>query len=140
MQRQIVESYLQVHIMESAKNHLVDTTIRYQFKEKEICSYQRTLRTEEIESARRTWIKQIQSAHEETNKFKQDKERLNLQKYQHGIYVCIGRVEGDYPIYLPMNDVFSQKLVEHSHKKTLHGGVGFTITEVRRHYWIQKDK
>ena len=50
--------------------------------------------------------------------------------------MCMGRVEGDYPAYLPAKDLFSEKIVERAHLKTLHGGVGFTITEVRRKYWI----
>ena len=54
------------------------------------------------------------------------------------MYVCMGRIDEDYPIYLPTNDVFSEKLIQHSHKKTLHGGVGFTMADVRKDYWIPR--
>ncbi|XP_066921639.1 uncharacterized protein [Clytia hemisphaerica] len=50
----------------------------------------------------------------------------------------MGRIDGDYPIYLPTNDVFSEKLIQHAHKKTLHGGVGFTMADVRKDYWIPR--
>ena len=50
----------------------------------------------------------------------------------------MGRVEGNNLTYLPTNDIFSEKLIEHSHKRTLHGGVGFTMADVRQHYWIPR--
>ena len=96
------------------------------------------IQTAEMESSKYQWIKQVQSNHEQTEKFISDKERLHLQKNTSNIYVCMGRIEGDYPIYLPTNNVFSEKVVEHSHKKTLHGGVGFTMTDIRRNYWIPR--
>lgn len=96
------------------------------------------LQTEEIESAKLRWIKQTQSNHENTDKFKEDKERLNLQKDHRDVYRCMGRIEGDYPIYLPSDDLFTQRMIEHSHKRTLHGGVGFTMADMRRRYWIPR--
>ena len=39
-----------------------------------------------------------------------------------------------YPIYLPD----TQKLVHHEHLRTLHGGVGLTMTSVRRHHWVPR--
>ena len=94
------------------------------------------LNTEDIESANTYWMRRTQRNHEDTEIFREDKEKLNLQKNGQGIYVCMGRVIGDYPIYLPSKDIFSEKIVERAHMMTLHGGVGFTMTEVRRQYWI----
>ena len=96
------------------------------------------LTTEEIKSSKETWIKQVQSNHHQTEKFMKDRETLNLQKNASDMYVCMGRIDGDYPIYLPTNDVFTEKLIQHSHKKTLHGGVGFTMADVRKDYWIPR--
>ena len=95
------------------------------------------LTTEEIESAKFLWIQQVQANHELTD-FTQDKQKLNLQKNHQDVYICMGIVEGDYPFYLPTNNIFSEKLIEHSHKRTLHGGVGFTMADVRQHYWIPR--
>ena len=96
------------------------------------------LSTDEIEASNLTWIKKTQSNHENTDKFKIDNRRLNLQKNIRGVYICLGRIEGSYPIYLPADDVFTQKLVQHSHKRTLHGGVGFTMADIRRKFWIPR--
>ena len=56
----------------------------------------------------------------------------------HRIYICKGRITGDYPIYIPSNTMMSQKLVAHAHLKTLHGEVGYTTAEVRERFWIPK--
>ena len=50
----------------------------------------------------------------------------------------MGRLQGDYPIYLPSEGVFTQKLVHNAHYQTLHGGVGLTMTKVREEYWIPR--
>ena len=96
------------------------------------------LTTEEIDAAKTIWIKRTQYCHKESSKFKGDKERLNLQKDEKGIYLCMGRIEGDYPIYLPSEDLFTQRMIEYSHKRTLHGGVGLTMADIRRNYWIPR--
>ena len=96
------------------------------------------LSTNETEEANIVWIKRTQAAFENTERFHEDKERLNLQRDYRGIYVCMGRIEGEYPIYLPSKNVFSEKVVQNAHMRTLHGGAGFTITEVRRNFWIPR--
>ena len=49
-----------------------------------------------------------------------------------------GRIQGHYPIYLPDDGVFTEKLVAHFHTQTLHGGVGLTMAKVRETYWIPR--
>ena len=42
-----------------------------------------------------------------------------------------------YPVYLkPPNALLSEKLIQDAHALTLHGGVGLTMTYIRRDYWI----
>ena len=50
-------------------------------------------------------------------------EQLKLVKNRHKIYQCLGRFQGDYPIYIPRNSKLAEKIVQHFYKKTLHGGV-----------------
>ena len=71
-----------------------------------------------------------------TEKFQSDKLSLNLQENHQGILECRGRIQGDYPVYLPDKELFSEKLVAHVHKTTLHGGVGLTMAKVRERYWV----
>ena len=64
----------------------------------------------------------------------------NLVKNQHEIYQCQGRFQSDYPIYIPRNSKLAEKIVQHFHKKTLHGVIILTMTAVRDQYWIPKLK
>jgi len=45
---------------------------------------------------------------------------------------------GSYPVYLPPNALLSEKLIQDAHALTLHGGVGLTMTDIRRDYWIPR--
>ena len=44
----------------------------------------------------------------------------------------------DNPIYIPRNNKLAEKIVQHFHKKTFHGGVVLTMTIVRDQHWIPK--
>ena len=96
------------------------------------------LTTDDIERAKIYWIKQTQQEYENADQFQEDKAKLNLQLDKTGIYRCMGRIVGDYPIYLQPKDIFSEKIVEDAHLCTLHGVVGVMMTKVRRRYWIPK--
>ena len=48
------------------------------------------------------WIKREQERYSVTERFLEDQQSLNLQKNDEGIYVCRGRVQGHYPVYLPL--------------------------------------
>ena len=63
---------------------------------------------------------------------------LNLQRNDTGVLECRGRIEGQYPIFLPENSEFTRKVVEQAHVTTLHGGVASTMARVRERYWVPK--
>jgi len=92
------------------------------------------LTTDEIENATFMWIKESQKQAKRDEKFDKHSEQLNLQLDERGIYVCKGRLVGEYPIYLPTESVLTEKLVIAAHRQTLHGGVGFTMTKIREKY------
>ena len=94
------------------------------------------LTTAETENQLKFLIKRAQGDGENSDQFKEHSQRLNLQKNEEGIYVCKGRIQGDYPIYLPSNHLLSLKIVERAHLCTLHGGVGLTMSKVRDEFWI----
>ena len=62
---------------------------------------------------------------------------MNLQKNDEGIYVCKGRIQGFYPIYLPPNHL-SIKIAERAHLPPLHGGVGLTMSKARDDFFVFK--
>ena len=79
------------------------------------------LKIEEIDEQIGVWVKRVQAAYLKTEQFEEDKLRLNLQKNSRGLYECRGRIQGDYPIYLPPNSILSEKMVMAAHRRTYNG-------------------
>ena len=75
------------------------------------------LRTKEIESSEILWVKTGQTKIQDTLlEFKDDAEKLNFQLDKtRRIYICKGRITGDYPISIPSNTSMSEKLVAYAH-------------------------
>lgn len=80
------------------------------------------------------WEKQAQDRCD----LRQDRVAMNLQPDQEGLLECRGKIQGEYPIYLPDTHMFSYRVVEEAHIHTLHGGVGLTMAKVRSHFWIPR--
>ncbi|XP_028408199.1 uncharacterized protein LOC114530777 [Dendronephthya gigantea] len=96
------------------------------------------LTTEETSEQVKFWVKKIQARNEGTAKFEEDREQLNLQQNEAGVYECQGRIQGHFPIYLPDNELLTEKIVEHAHKLSCHGGVGMTMAKFREKYWTPR--
>ena len=45
---------------------------------------------------------------------------------------------GSYPIYLPRDSEFTEKLVQRIHCETLHGGIGLAMAAVRERYRVPR--
>ena len=84
--------------------------------------------SKEIQKQRTGWVKRFQARNEATKSFRDDQPRLNHQTNNNGIYECQGRLQGYYPIYLPDQERFTEKLVMDADIRTLHGGVSITFT------------
>ena len=96
------------------------------------------LTTAEIEAQTILWEKRIQERSRETSKFEEDREKLNLQPNEEGILQCRGRIQGDYPVYLPDSSLYAEKKAQQAHESTLHGGVGLTMAKIRETHWIPR--
>ena len=91
--------------------------------------------TQEIENARLWWIKRVQRESD----IEKDREQLNLQENDQEVLLCHGRIKSEDPVYLPNTSTFTEKLVQELvHLRTLHGGVGLTMTQIRKRYWVPK--
>ena len=84
------------------------------------------------------WIKRTQCDAASDDEIKKDKVNLNLQPNQNVILECRGRIEGEYPIYIPRNHPLARKLVQQAHLSTLQGRVEMTMAKIRDCYWIPK--
>ena len=96
------------------------------------------LTSSDIEVEISWWIKRVQRDIEDTIEMEKVTAQLNLQPNEEGILESRGRIEGDYPIFLPREHTFTRKLVEQAHLATLHGGVGTTMAKVIDRYWVPK--
>ena len=92
------------------------------------------LTTKETNSQRLFWEKQAQKNCD----IERDHVALNLRPNQDGILKCRGRIQGEYPVYIPETSILGLPLVEEAHQETLQGGVGLTMAKVRTRYWIPK--
>ena len=96
------------------------------------------LTTAELAEHELFWIKRAQIEGMSNTNFIVDQEQLNLQPNKYGVLECRGRLQGDYPIYLPDSVLFTAKVVQHAHVTTLHGGVSLTMTKVREKFWVPR--
>ena len=96
------------------------------------------LGTEEINDQLLFFIRKAQEQYEHTDEFKKDQLSLNLQRNKNGLYECRGRIQGSYPLYLPPTHPITERIATQCHLRTLHGGVGLTMTEIRRCYWVPR--
>ena len=92
------------------------------------------LTTEELKKQHLFWVKRAQQSCE----FEDDRLRLNLQPNSEGILECRGRIQGLYPVYLPDKHLYTRKLLHREHLRTLHRGVGMTMTSVRSNHWVPR--
>eukprot|EP00795_Rhopilema_esculentum_P001427 gene1427-15848_t len=96
------------------------------------------LSTPEIQEQITQWVKRVQSKAKSDDSFKEDEQKLNIQKNDEGILECRGRIQGQCPIYLPSDTLFTEKLVMDSHISTGHGGVSMTMSSVRERFWVPR--
>ncbi len=96
------------------------------------------LKTAEIQDQYLWWTKRAQQDAAINGEIEKSKVQLNLQLNGEGVLECRGRIDGDYPIFLPRDHLFTRKLVEQAHLTTLHGGVAMTMAKIRDHYWVPK--
>ena len=96
------------------------------------------LSTHEIQEQVTMWIRRVQRRAKSSGRFKADEQSLNIQKNDEEILECRGRIQGQYPIYLPSDKLFTEKLVIDSHLSTGHGGVSMTMSSVRERFWVPR--
>ena len=84
------------------------------------------------------WVKRAQESVQYTEVFAMDRMQLNLQPNDEGVLECRGRIQKQYPIYLPDCHEFIAKVVSEAHLKTMHGGIRATMTQVRERYWVPR--
>ena len=94
------------------------------------------LTTEEINYQKILWEKKTQKKCAGLEQFEDDK--LELADESCGALECRGRIQGDYPVYLPDNEMYTEKFVQHAHEATLQGGVSLTMAKVRETHWVPR--
>ena len=96
-----------------------------------------TVTSEDIERAETDWIIECQRCLTKDRKFDLWKHQLDLFLDQHQIWRCGGRLNkanipysSKHPILLSKQHRFAILITEYAHKRTMHGGVKETLTEI----------
>jgi hypothetical protein len=92
----------------------------------------------EIQVAKKIWISKAQQTFQQSERFKEIEERLQLKENTDGILVCMGRISGEYPIYLPDDHPLTKLIAKNAHRETKHGLVSLTMAKVREDYWVER--
>ena len=71
-------------------------------------------------------------------KFAEDKEQLRLKVNQSGVWECHGRIQGEYPIYLPDPALFTTKVVRRAHLSMFAWWCRNGCGKGMRIYWVQR--
>lgn len=80
------------------------------------------LTTEGTNKAELFWVKWVRARATADKRYQDDLLQLNLQPNTDGMLECHGRMQGHYPIYLPDDQRYTEKLLARVHLGTLHGG------------------
>ena len=96
------------------------------------------LSTEETNKANAFWVKRVQTKAPLNKYYQEDQLQLNLKPNSEGVLECRGRIQGHYPVYLPVSRRYTEKFVTQAHLATLRGGVVSTMAKVREQYWVPR--
>ena len=96
------------------------------------------LTTEETNKANAFWVKRVQTKAPLDKYYQEDQLQLNLKPNSEGVLECRGRIQGHYPVYLPVSRRYTEKFVTQAHLATLRGGVVSTMAKVREQYWVPR--
>ena len=75
--------------------------------------------------------KRKQNLFSNTKNFEISRQQLNVKLNQEGIYECHGRIQGDYPVFIPKKLVLAEKL---AHLQTIHWAMALTVARIRDRY------
>ena len=105
------------------------------------------LSLDEINSAEKLWIREVQAAVKEKSTFQQVEKSLNLFKDENGILRCRGRLDNAplpydsrYPMLLPSNHEYTDLVIQLCHRAVMHNGVQETLAQLRSRFWVVKGR
>lgn len=97
----------------------------------------------ELQQAETYWLKESQTTHESTSKFKTWQRQFGLFRDEFGVWRCGVRLnkadlpfETKHPVLLNSQHHLTTLIVRDAHARTQHNGVCETLTELRAKYWI----
>ena len=105
------------------------------------------LTAEEISSAEKSWIRQLEGSIPKMKDYKKTKESLSLFEDDENIIRCRGRIEASplpydtkFPILLPSDHHITRLIIMQSHEDVFHNGVRETLTQLRSRFWVTKGR
>ena len=96
------------------------------------------LTTSETDRQVKFWVGTAENSRLNTDTFHEDQLKLNLQKKNRVSMSVECKSKESYPIYLPPDALFTERIVHDKHVLTVHGGVGLTMSFARQQYWVPR--
>ena len=93
------------------------------------------LTTEEVKKANDYLIIKAQEGVDLNSR---EAQKLGLMLFNNGIVRCIGRIQGEEPVFIPKESIYGIKQCEEKHKEVGHKGVNITIANAREKYWVPR--
>ena len=107
----------------------------------------REISAEELNTAKKLWICDLQKTFSLSVEFNKTKESLGVYEHEDRYLRCKGRLgrgklpfDTKLPILLPNSHHFTDLVIQSAHKKVYHNGVRETLLEIRSKYWIPKGR
>ena len=105
------------------------------------------LTAEEISSAEKSWIRQLQVSIPKIKDYKRTKGSLSLFEDDENIIRCRGLIEASslpydtkFPILLPSDHHITRLIIMQSHEDVFHNGVRETLTQLRSRFRVTKGR
>ena len=102
---------------------------------------------EEINAARKLWVKDSQHGLLMNRNFSNLKHQLALFEDVDGLWRCGGRLENaeltfnqKNPYIIERKNKFTELVIRSSHENVMHNGVNETLSNIRQQYWIPKPR
>ena len=93
------------------------------------------LTMEEVERANNYLITKAQEGLDLNSR---EVQKLGLTMCNDGIARCVGRLQGEDPIFIPRESLYATKVCEEKHSDIGHKGVSITMAKISEKYWIPR--
>lgn len=61
-----------------------------------------------------------------------------MKEIEEPVYVCLGRRQGEKPVFLQSSMLYTEKVIAHAHNTKSCGGTVFAMAKMRKTFWVPR--